>query len=363
MRPTSEARHLCSFWTSEQRSLSSSWARPLFPMRRTRSASSGVPQRSSIIGVNCPTGASPQKTKMRGRAFGRARAGVAAYCRTAVTALVTAASPGAEQGEASSATGPAALWSSARACRGRCACPRHTERDRPWREVWRDAGPQRTSSAPLFPPRSWEESGGARPLKIRRSPSGRVRRADRRRRLWMTRMRAVLQDNRRGGRGRSRMTLRAGTIGFLKSWEKSSVVPVSTASRIRSNVSSSRSERAESFPAAPAQRAVASSNSGRASEACAGERAIFTAVTLRARIADDNCIDASSSHPETRSYLRAARSGRRAANRSAASMTRPDASISRSERLIVCRVRRKRRIQALRCARPEAPRDTPSLRE
>src|ERR1051325_2328032 len=77
-----------------------------------------------------------------------------------------------------------------------------------------------------------EESGGARPRKIRRSPSGRVKREDRRRRLWMTRMRAVLQDEGRGGRGRNRMTLRAGTIGFLKNGERSSVVPVATAARI-----------------------------------------------------------------------------------------------------------------------------------
>jgi hypothetical protein len=175
-------------------------------------------------------------------------------------------------------------------------------------------------------------------------------------------MRAMLQDNRRGGRGRRRMALRAGTIGFLKSSEKSSVVPVSTASTIRSNVSSNRLESAESFAAAPAQRAVASSSGG-ASAACSGERAIFTAVTLRARIADDSCIDASSSHPETRLYLRAARLGRRAANRSAASMTRPDASISRSERSMVWRVRRKRRIQALRRTRFEVRPDTPSRRD
>ena len=70
--------------------------------------------------------------EMRGRAFGRARAGLTARPESSLLRRRRTASP---------AAAPASLWPCGHEGRGRAACPRRAERERRSRDVWPDAWP------------------------------------------------------------------------------------------------------------------------------------------------------------------------------------------------------------------------------
>src|SRR5437764_1437343 len=124
----------------------------LLPARVTRALTTEAQRtqrKTSVICVSLWLNA----FEMRGRAFGRARAG---YCTRPITpsswewSSVTMASPARARPEWTEpgfpASGQAWLWPCGRR-RGRSSCQRHVERDWPSRDVWPDALPRRRSTA------------------------------------------------------------------------------------------------------------------------------------------------------------------------------------------------------------------------